>query len=248
MGGGLGATSLGIYIMKLIITVLILFSSYIVSQTTNVKSRSDTLFYQDDLVRINEKVVSEINPSLHFFQFELNLFQLPQTRISEIKSIYELTISDFNTKQVIQTINDTINGRIASLGIIDNDFELMDVNFDGYVDLPIKIGVENLGVSHYNVWLFNNAKNTFELFDEFKDLPGLYISTDKKQLHTFSNPFNDTYYSTINIIQDNKLNCIEKNVQETEIINGYIYKVQRTYKLLEGEFKLVEEKKIKSNN
>ncbi|MFZ1519568.1 MAG: hypothetical protein WAU11_12365, partial [Ignavibacteriaceae bacterium] len=45
-----------------------------------------------------------------------------------------------------------------------------------------------------------------------------------------------------------KLNCIEKNVQETEIINGYIYKVQRTYKLLEGEFKLVEEKKIKATS
>ena len=137
---------------------------------------------------------------------------------------------------------------MASLGIDNNDFELMDVNFDGYVDLPIKIGVENLGVSHYNVWLYNNAKNTFELFDEFKDLPGLYISTDKRQLHTFSKPFNDTYFSTINIIQGNKLNCIEKIVQETEIIDGVIYQVQRTYKLLEGELKLVEENKIKINN
>jgi hypothetical protein len=234
--------------MKLIITVFILFSSFIISQTTNVKSRSDTLFYQDNLVRINEKVVSEINPALHLFQFELNLFQLPQTRISAIKSIYELTVSDFNTKQVLQTINDTINGRMASLGIIDNDFELMDVNFDGYVDLPIKIGVENLGVSHYNVWLFNNTKNTFELFDEFKDLPGLYISTDKKQLYTFSKPFYDTYYSTVNIIQENKVICIEKSVQETEIIDGEIFQVQRTYKLLEGKLKLVEENKIKINN
>ena len=234
--------------MKLIITVFILFSSFIISQTTNVKSRSDTLFYQDDLVRINEKVVSEINPALHLFQFQLNLFQLPQTRISDIKSIYELTISDFNTKQLLQTINDTINGRMASLGIIDNDFELMDVNFDGYVDLPIKIGVENLGVSHYNVWLFNNTKNTFELFDEFKDLPGLYISTEKKQLHTFSKPFCDTYYSTVNIIQENKVICIEKSVQEIEIIDGEIFQVQRTYKLLEGELKLVEENKIKINN
>jgi len=234
--------------MKLIITVFILFSSFIISQTTNVKSRSDTLFYQDDLVRINEKVVSEINPALHLFQFELNLFQLPQTRISEIKSIFELTIRDFNTKQIIQTINDTINGRTASLGIDDNDFELMDVNFDGYVDLPIKIGVENLGVSHYNIWLFNNTKNNFELFDEFKDLPGLYISTDKKQLHTFSKPFYDAYYSTVNIIQENKVICIEKSVQETEIIDGEIYQVQRTYKLLEGELKLVEENKIKISN
>jgi hypothetical protein len=231
--------------MKLIITVFILFSSFIISQTTNVKSRSDTLFYQDNLVRINEKVVSEINPVLPIFQFELNVSQLPPTSMSDIKSAYELTISHFQAKQIIQTINDTISGCFATLGIFDNDNDFMDVNFDGYVDLPIIIGVENLGVFHYNIWLYSSDKNLFELYEDFKNLPGVYINTDDKQLVTFSKPFYDTYYSTTNIIVENKLCCIEKYVQESELENGELYDVERTYKLIDGELKLIEEKKNK---
>ncbi len=139
------------------------------------------------------------------------------------------------SKYVIHQIgNDTISQTIEWVGYWPHEYEVIDVNFDGYKDLKISGDPEQLS-SPSDVWLFNPTRGLFELSEEFSGHYELTVIPEEKKIYTQRlllggrGGDNATYR-----VEKGHLKLIERTVQDGDEITRHA--------LIGGNFTLVESK------
>jgi len=125
------------------------------------------------------------------------------------------------------------------------DFELIDVNFDDFLDLWTVIDRDVKAQESYHFWIFNPQKKSFEINQEFSDslVCNLYLVPEDSTISSGCSGGcmgmcgSESTYKIIN----NHLLLIETSETEEVEINGEWKYKSTTHKLINGEWQIVKE-------
>ena len=95
---------------------------------------------------------------------------------------------------------------------------LIDVNFDGYCDLPVVIGIGQNGKNwDYQIFFFNKVDGKFYKKEKFKDIYNFSVNDSLKQIYeSFWTGCLDCIIWNTYIIENDELILIEKDYQEID--------------------------------
>ncbi len=101
------------------------------------------------------------------------------------ESSFHATVNRFD---IFQINNPKIHQTILDTGDEVHNFELVDINFDGYNDLKIEAG--NVEYSEFStIYLFDTSKMIFVFNEEFSGHPNLSVNPNKQEINTFEQFF-----------------------------------------------------------
>jgi hypothetical protein len=118
-----------------------------------------------------------------------SVFTLPIGSTSKVYTV-RVIFRDNDRFQMIIKKSGTLDTLqyIRGLGMYERqegDFEILDVNSDGYKDFKILSGIGNTGLNkEYSFWLYNPHTGKFDHSDEFDNLFGANPSFDESGLVT----------------------------------------------------------------
>ena len=124
-------------------------------------------------IKIDSTYLVEINQKLPKYKLRLRVYD---------DNCYNIYIFKENEKDTIQVIN---YGFLGS-SFLNDDFEILDANFDGYLDLKIFEMSGNTTNKMYVFWLFNPQTGLFQFADKYSNSIGTntYIDNENKEIRT----------------------------------------------------------------
>lgn len=105
------------------------------------------------------------------------------TKIDTIGRQYFVTkikVYDPRKETLLQTINDTSSSNFGGGRV-----NYLDINLDGYKDIEINCGVNNL-IPIYSFWLYDRGKREYSYSSEFSRLHRYYIDRENKEIKSVS--------------------------------------------------------------
>ena len=94
----------------------------------------------------------------------------------------------------------------------------MDVNFDGYCDLPVVVGIGQNGKNwDYQIFFFNKDDGKFYKRENFKDIYNIAVDDSSKHIYEsfWTGCFNCIIWNTY-IIENDNLVLIKKDYQDLD--------------------------------
>ena len=124
-------------------------------------------------IKIDTTYFVQINKELPIYKLHLILYD---------DNCYNIYIFKDNKTDTLQVIN---YGFLGSFHL-DDDFEIIDANFDGYSDLQIFEMSGNTTNKMYVFWLFDPQTGLFEFSDKYSNSIGTnsYIDSRNKEIRT----------------------------------------------------------------
>jgi tetratricopeptide (TPR) repeat protein len=159
---------------------------------------------------------------------------------TERHTLDSIGIYNENTRKEIQTVN------IADLDVAEEptDIEFEDINFDGYLDLKIRVFAGATGNEGFSYLLYNPKTGTFIRSDDFAELDRPRLIPDKKQFITYRNQgsagaeFAENTYE----LRNNKPILIRSTTQRYIHEKGYLLRTEK--ELINGKLTVVRESQV----
>jgi hypothetical protein len=181
-------------IVRFVLLVLIAIPSF--SQTT-----------------VKYDTVMQVNKNLPNYGFIINETKNEYNDRSYLINIYR---TDSNT--LLQTID--LSKYDYWYGVYDAPYidTLIDVNFDGYCDLPVVVGIGQNGKNwDYQIFFFNKDDGKFYKRENFKGIYNISVDDSSKHIYEsfWTGCFNCIIWNTY-IIENDNLVLIKKDYQDLD--------------------------------
>jgi hypothetical protein len=179
-----------------------------------------------------------INSNIPPFIGNFKLIELQSENMHS--TIYNLQFVDSKNNTLYSEIIDTVEDFAYF-----PDFEFIDANFDGYLDLLTVIDRDAKAQPTYKFWLFDTQNYSFEFNQNFTDslicniefMAGDSTISSGCQAGCMGQCGSQSTYK----VMDNTLTLIKYTISEQVDVDG-IEKIRTsTYKLINGNMKLVDE-------
>jgi hypothetical protein len=170
-----------------------------------IPSFSQTTFKYD--------TVMQVNKNLPNYGFIIN-----ETKNEYNQRSYLINIYRTDSNSLLQTID--LSKYDYWYGFYDAPYidTLIDVNFDGYCDLPIVVGIGQNGKNwDYQIFFFNKSDGNFYKKKNFPGINNISIDESSKQIHeSFWTGCLDCIVWNTYIIENDELILVEKDYQEID--------------------------------
>lgn len=207
---------------------------------------SNAYAQQTSKVHLDTIITAQINPKLEPVDLH---FQIKRHNISEDVydqfNVYQVRMLDQNSS-IIQSIKDTLEYCCRpEFGLRGHTNWLVDINFDSYLDIPVKIGQDFSGYNAaYDFWIFDPTRSFFYKDKDFSGLVNPYLDSENKEISSFINGgWRSRELKTYKVIEGKLI--LKERVEFETILgeDGEDYLITKRYELTNGELKLVEQSK-----
>ncbi len=148
-------------------------------------------------------------------------------------TVYKAKLIIKSTNKLIQDISDTSNQCIVA------DYEFLDVNFDGYLDIRFVDNIDMAANTSYHYWIFDKQMKKYVFNKSFSEVLINELNIDS---------INHTIQSTCRIgcagrcesvyvyrVESEKLILVEQSIDSEEYVNDELQIITKHYKLVNGE-------------
>ena len=191
---------------------------------------SQTFIKYDTVLQVNNKLpnygfdIQEIRNDHNQKSFSINIYKTDSNKLLQTIDLskYEYWYSDYDAPYV-----DT----------------LIDVNFDGYRDLPVVVGIGQNGKNwDYQIFFFNKADGNFYKKKNFPGINNILVNDSLKQIHeSFWTGCRDCIIWNTYEIENDELILVEKDYQEIDDLTHELRRFVERYK----NGKLVSKEELK---
>jgi|GEM_PF-6918164 len=164
--------------LLLIFTMLVYFSSGSSTQTSSG-------YPKIELNRVDTFHV-QVNAKLPLYKVIITILNV--TRSSEMYdkfNLYRVSVFKEGESHAFQQFVDSSDGLVEG-GFFEDQDRFVDVNFDGYKDIPLEVAESFSGYNHsYDFWLYDTSIGKFKFNEDFTCM-NPYINKDEQLIETVS--------------------------------------------------------------
>jgi hypothetical protein len=206
------------------------------SQLTSYDSPSQPGTIESEYRPLPFDTTVHVDVGNHIPEFALHLrVALDSTKYEEIL-VYDIRIGRAGDSTTMHIIRDTSRTEMAT------GLELVDINFDGFLDLQIVSNLDAVGNRSYHFWTFDSASASFRFNSEFSEAlgGGMVVTPANRQISLGYRVGMGGSAYTYEVIKGH-LKLIEQTSEEEVVVDDTVKTKTTIQKLVGDSMKVVSE-------